>query len=139
MEEQESLFDFNNISYSKFPANIKARYTFKSDLVKIPDSDYYLNIDKNLWIIYDIENNNLFSMTQDQFNDVYLASNFKSQRYLEFIHDSYHNEYNPNNSDLFLYEEIFGDLIEKPAPIRKKLKLVWDLLLKKKIFISKYF
>lgn len=140
MDNTNTLFDFINISYPKFAANIKAKFLFDPELIQIPNSDYYLEVDKNLWIVYDSESDNLFSMTSDQFNEIYMAADKKAQRYVEFIFDSLSNDYpmseNPTSK---LFEEIFGDLIEKPAPITKKWKLVLDLLLNKKIFISKYF
>ena len=138
---ENKLFDFNNISYPKFPAQIKARYIFENELVQIPDSEFFLNVDAGQWLIHDDENKNVFTMSFDQFLDIYLASDKKSQRYCEFIADTKNNDYKIPIEDpsIVLYEEIFGDLIEKPAPIKNKWKLVWDLICNKKIYITRYF
>jgi hypothetical protein len=116
-----TLFDFNNISYTKFPTNVKVRFLFEDELVSLQNTEYYLEVSKNHWLIYDENNDNVFTMTFDQFLDIYIGSNQKSQRYLEFIIDSKNNDYRPTIDDpsTVLYEEIFGDLIEKPAPIKK--------------------
>jgi hypothetical protein len=142
MESQNNIyFNFFNSNNSKLPANIKARHCFEHELFLIPNTDAYFNVDADLWVVYDDENDNLFSMTNDQFFDVYLASDKKSQRYIELVIDSKTNNYKPNLEDksFNLFEEIFGDLIEKEAPIKKRWRLALDLILNKKIFISKYF
>jgi hypothetical protein len=79
--------------------------------------------------------------TFDQFSDLYLASDKKSQRYYEFILDSNKTNYNPNViTTEELLENIIEDIVEKPVKLsfKNRLRLVWDLLLNKKIFISKY-
>ena len=79
-------------------------------------------------------------MTNDQFLDIYTASDKKAQRYIEFVLDSRINNYIPpiSSENFNMFEEIFGDLIEKEAPIKKRWRLVFDLALNKKIYISKY-
>ena len=135
-------FNFHNYSSPKFPQNIRARYCFEPELIKIPHTDAMLEIDPQTWIIFDEENENLWAMTTDQFLDVYVASDKKAQRYFEFVIDSANNDYYPSNisnvEDLF--ENLFEELIEKPVQLSLKgrLALVWDLLLNKKIYISKY-
>ena len=63
------------------------------------------------------------------------------QKYYEFILDSNNNDYNPN---ILTTDELLGnimeELIEKPVKLsfKGKLSLVWDLILNKNIFISKY-
>lgn len=136
-----SLFDFINISFSKFPANVKARYLFEDEWIEIPDSDANLFLESNTWVIYDENLSDVFALTMDQFNDIYLAADKKAQRYIEFVSDSKNNEYTPQlvvDENFNFFEEVFGDLIEKPAPIKKRWRLVLDLILNKKIFISKY-
>ena len=133
-------FDFSNISYPKLPASIRAKYCFDDEQFLIPLTEVYLSVDAGCWIIFDGENDNIFTMTMDQFIDVYIASDKRAQRYLEFVLDSNNNEYTPSlfESKLNLFEEIFGDLIEKPVPIVNKWKLVWDLIIGKSIYLSKY-
>ena len=138
---KDYLFNFNNISYSKFPSEVLAKFCFEEELIEIPDTDAFLKIEKNNWFVLDDSTQNMFSMSNDQFLDIYIASNKKTQRYLEFILDSFLNEYSPVEieENFNFFEEIFGDIIEKPAPIKNKWKLVWDLITNKKIYITKYF
>jgi hypothetical protein len=135
-------FNFHNNSFPKYPHSIKARYCFESELIKIPKTDAMLELDPKTWVIFDEENENLWAMTSDQFLDIYLPSDKKAQRYFEFVFDSANNNYYPNSiaSIEELLETILEDFIEKPVQLSLKgrLALVWDLLLNKKIFISKY-
>jgi hypothetical protein len=77
-----------------------------------------------------------------QFLDIYIASDKKAQRYFEFVFDSANNDYYPSNNLNIeeLFEDIFEELIEKPVQLsfKGRLALVWDLILGKNIFISKY-
>lgn len=141
VDDFDDFFNFVNYSYAKFPSNVEAKYCFENELIKIPDTDVFLNVDQCNWIVYDKAAENLFSMTNDQFLDIYLAGSTKSQRYMEFISDSKRNDYIPEHIDssLYLFEEIFGDIIEKEAPIKKRWKLAFDLISKRKIYLSKYF
>ena len=124
------------------PANIKARYCFESEMVKIPSTDVYLEIQKDTFLGFDEENDNLITFTYDQFVDIYLASDKRSQKYFEFISDSVKNEYYPTNQNLFdvLIEEVKEELLEKEISLtlRGRLRLIWDLVVGKKINISKY-
>ena len=101
-----------------------------------------LEIDPKTWVIFDEENENLWAMTSDQFLDIYIASDKKAQRYFEFVFDSANNDYYPSNNLNIeeLFEDIFEELIEKPVQLsfKGRLALVWDLILGKNIFISKY-
>lgn len=139
-EFNDCYFDFYNSNYPKLPFVVKAKYCFENELIEIPGTDVFFNVDSELWAVYDKENDNLFSMTNDQFLDIYIASDKKAQRYVEFVLDSKINNYIPStNLDNFnMFEEIFGDLIEKEAPIKNRWKLIFDLVLNKKIYLSKY-
>lgn len=136
------LFEFHNYSISKMPSNVKARYCFESEMVKIPTTEVYLEISKDTWLVVDEENENLMTFTYDQFVDIYLASDKKSQKYFEFISDSVKNEYHPSNENLFdvLVDEVKEELLEKEISLtlQGRLRLIWDLILGKKINISKY-
>lgn len=133
-------FEFNNISYPKFPASVRAKYCFDDEQFLIPDTEVYLSVDSGYWVIFDGENDNLFTMTSDQFLDIYIASNKKSQRYLEFVLDSCTNDYVPTPilEKFSLFEDIFGDLIEKEVPIKSRWRLILDLFMKKRIYLSRY-
>lgn len=122
------------------PQEIKARYCFESEMVRIPNTDAFLEVPENTWIGIDALSN-LMYFTFDQFSDLYLASDKKSQRYYEFILDSNKSNYNPNViTTEELLENIIEDIVEKPVKLsfKSRLRLVWDLMLNKKIFISKY-
>lgn len=122
------------------PQEIKARYCFESEMVRIPNTDAFLEVPENTWIGIDALSN-LMYFTFDQFSDLYIASDKKSQRYYEFILDSNKTNYNPNViTTEELLENIIEDIVEKPVKLsfKSRLRLVWDLLLNKKIFISKY-
>ena len=114
----------------------------RTALFVIPKTDALLEIDPKTWVIFDEENENLWAMTSDQFLDIYIASDKKAQRYFEFVFDSANNDYYPSNNLNIeeLFEDIFEELIEKPVQLsfKGRLALVWDLILGKKIFISKY-
>ena len=94
-----------------------------------------------MWVVFDVFNN-IYTFTMDQFADVYMASDKKAIKYYEFVIDSATNDYNPNaiSSTEELLENILEDYIEKPVKLsfKGRLALVWDLLLNKNIFISKY-
>jgi hypothetical protein len=137
----QHYFRFHNYSTSKLPLDIEARYCFEPELVKIPDTEAFLEIDPNVWVAFDVFDN-IYTFTMDQFADVYMASDKKAVKYYEFVIDSATNDYNPNAiaSTEELLETILEDYIEKPVQLsfNGRLALVWDLLLNKKIFISKY-
>lgn len=135
-----NLFNFNNISYTKFPASLKARYLFESEVINLPETEIQAEIPAKTWMAFD-DDNNLYTFSFDQFLDIYIASDKKTQRYLEFVLDSKNNEYQPSVEKEFtfnLFEEIFGDLIEKEVPIKKRWRLIFDLFSNKKIYLSKY-
>ena len=137
----EHYFSFHNYSLSKLPSNIEARYCFESELVKIPNTEAFLEVDPDIWVAFD-SFSNIYTFTMDQFSDIYMASDKKSIKYYEFVLDSTTNDYKPNTitSTEELLENILEDYIEKPVvlSLKGRLSLVWDLLLNKKIFISKY-
>ena len=137
----QHYFSFHNYSTSKLPLNIEARYCFEPELVKIPNTEAFLEIDPNVWVAFDVFNN-IYTFPMDQFADVYMSSDKKAVKYYEFVIDSATNNYNPNAiaSTEELLETILEDYIEKPVQLsfKGRLALVWDLIRNKKIFISKY-
>ena len=137
----DHYFSFHNYSTSKLPLNIEARFCFESELIKIPYTEALLELDPNVWVAFDVDGN-MYTFTMDQFSDVYMASDKKAVKYYEFILDSTNHDYKPGSisSTEELLDNILEDYIEKPVQLSLKgrLALVWDLLLNKKIFISKY-
>lgn len=137
----QHYFIFNSNSISKLPDTIEARYCFEPELVKIPNTEAFLEIDPNIWVGFDVFNN-IYTFTMEQFLETYSASDKKALKYFEFVIDSATNDYKPGavTSTEELLENILEDYIEKPVQLSLKgrLALVWDLLWNKKIFISKY-
>jgi len=137
----QHYFIFNSNSTSKLPDTIEARYCFEPELVQIPNTEAFLEIDPNIWVAFDVFNN-IYTFTMEQFLETYSASDKKALKYFEFVIDSTTNDYKPGavTSTEELLENILEDYIEKPVQLSLKgrLALVWDLLWNKKIFISKY-
>ena len=65
----------------------------------------------------------------------------KASNYLEFVVDSISSDYSPvtSNLDEVLIETV-EEFVEKEISLSflERLKLIWDLILGKKIYISKY-
>ena len=85
---------------------------------------------------------NHFQMTMDQFADIYLASDKKSQNYYEFVLDSVSSDYVPFNETL--EESLLDSLdefVEKEMQLNYKslFLLIWNKLCNKKLFIKDYF
>ena len=53
----QHYFSFHNYSTSKLPLNIEARYCFESELIKIPNTEAFLEIDPDVWVVFDVFNN----------------------------------------------------------------------------------
>ena len=111
-------------------------------MVKIPNTEVFLEVPENTWIAYDEKEDVLLTFTIDQFTNSFIPANKKSQKYFEFITDSLNNEYFPPNENVFdvLADEVKEEFLEKEISLNLKgrLRLIWDLLLGKKINISKY-
>ena len=137
----QHYFIFHSNSSSKLPDTIEARHCFEPELVQIPNTEAFLEIDPNIWVAFDVFNN-IYTFTMQQISESYTPSDKKALKYYEFVIDSATNDYNPNavSSTEELLENILEDYIEKPVQLSLKgrLALVWDLLCNKKIFISKY-
>lgn len=124
------------------PQNILAKYYFESDFINIPNSPAIMEIHPNTWVFIDEENEDLFQMTMDQFSDIYLASDKKSQNYYEFVLDSISSDYVPFNETL--EESLLDSLdefVEKEVELNYKslFRLIWNKLCNKKLFVKDYF
>lgn len=137
-----NFLQFQNILNTKLPSDLDARFCFQSEMVKIPNTEVFLEVPENTWIAYDEKEDVLLTFTIDQFTNSFIPANKKSQKYFEFITDSLNNEYFPPNENVFdvLTDEVKEEFLEKEISLNLKgrLRLIWDLLLGKKINISKY-
>ena len=137
-----NFLQFQNILNTKLPSDLDARFCFQSEMVKIPNTEVFLEVPENTWIAYDEKEDVLLTFTIDQFTNSFIPANKKSQKYFEFITDSLNNEYFPPNENVFdvLADEVKEVFLEKEISLNLKgrLRLIWDLLLGKKINISKY-
>ena len=140
MEIDTHLFLFHNYSDSKFPSNISARYCFYDEVVNIED-DIKMEVAKGCWLVYDTNDNSLLMLSMDDFVKNFKANEKQSKKYFEFVIDSHNVDYSPNYNALddALLDSI-NDLREKEISLSfmGKIRLIIDLILCKKIFISKY-
>ena len=135
-----SLFNFHNHSNPKHPENVDARYCFYEEMVEIPETDAKMVVDKGYWILIQ-DDVNLSLLSMEQFKDIYEPTDKKAQKYFEFVSDSFNVDYSPdyNALDDALLESI-NDLKEKEISLSfmGRMRLIWDLIIGKKIFVSKY-
>ena len=133
----------NRYLYSSFVNSygqeVLARYFFESEFVNIPGTEMSLEVDAEFWAIYREENISLIS--HEDFLSNYMPLDRVANNYIEFVTDSRNAEYTPssNNLDEVLIETA-EEFIEKEISLslRGRMRLIWDLILGKKITISKY-
>lgn len=133
----------NRYLYSSFVNSygqeVLARYFFESEFVNIPGTEISLEVDAEFWAIYHEENISLIS--HEDFLNNYMPLDRVANNYIEFVIDSRNAEYSPssNNLDDVLIETA-EEFIEKEISLslRGRMRLIWDLILGKKINILKY-
>ena len=133
----------NRYLYSSFVdaygREVLARYFFESEFINIPGTEMSLEVDANHWAIYKDESIDLFQ--QDSFVDLFMPVDKVATNYLEFVIDSINSNYSPTNNSLDeVLIETAEEFIEKEISLslRGRLRLIWDLVVGKKINISKY-
>ena len=133
----------NRYLYSSFVdaygREVLARYFFESEFINIPGTEMSLEVDSNHWAIYKDESIDLFQ--HDSFVDLFMPVDKVATNYLEFVIDSINSNYSPTNNSLDeVLIETAEEFIEKEISLslRGRLRLIWDLLIGKKINISKY-
>jgi hypothetical protein len=98
-----------------------------------------LEVDAGDWAT--CENDNLALFHHEEFLKIFVPVDKVASNYLEFVIDSINSDYSPitNNLDEVLIETA-EEFIEKEISLSLKgrLRLIWDLILGKKISISKY-
>ena len=133
----------NRYLYSSFVdaygREVLARYFFESEFINIPGTDMNLEIDAGDWAT--CENDNLALFHHEEFLKIFVPLDKIASNYLEFVIDSINSDYSPasNNLDEILIETA-EEFIEKEISLSfmGRLRLIWDLILGKKINISKY-
>jgi hypothetical protein len=133
----------NRYLYSSFVdaygREVLARYFFESEFINIPGTEMSLEVDNNHWVVCIDESLDLFQ--HNSFIELFEPSDKISKNYLEFVIDSINSEYSPivNNLDEVLIETA-EEFIEKEISLslRGRLRLIWDLIRNKKVYISKY-
>jgi hypothetical protein len=133
----------NRYLYSSFVDSygreVLARYFFESEFINIPGTEMSLEVDAEHWAT--CENDNLALYHHEQFTEVFQPLDKMASNYLNFVIDSRNSDYSPisNSLDEALIETA-EEFIEKEInlSLRGRLGLIWDLVLGKKITISKY-
>ena len=133
----------NRYLYSSFVdaygREVLARYFFESEFINIPGTDMNLEIDAGDWAT--CENDNLALFHHEEFLKIFVPLDKIASNYLEFVIDSINSDYSPasNNLDEILIETA-EEFIEKEISLslNARLRLIWDLILGKKINIFKY-
>ncbi len=133
----------NRYLYSSFVdaygREVLARYFFESEFINIPGTDMNLEIDAGDWAT--CENDNLALFHHEEFLKIFVPEDKVASNYLEFVIDSINSDYSPasNNLDEILIETA-EEFIEKEISLSfgARLRLIWDLILGRKINIHKY-
>lgn len=133
----------NRYLYSSFVdaygREVLARYFFESEFINIPGTDMSLEVDAEHWVT--CENDNLALYSHEQFIQIFQSLDKMASNYLEFVIDSINSNYSPTSNGLDeALIETAEEFIEKEISLSLKgrLRLIWDLILGKKINIFKY-
>jgi hypothetical protein len=120
---------------------VQAKYCFESELVEIPNTEMYLEVDSGMWVIYSEDTDSIDMILPEDFIVNYNPVDKIATNYLEFVVDSISSDYSPvtSNLDEVLIETV-EEFVEKEISLSflERLKLIWKIILGKKIYISKY-
>lgn len=135
----------NRYLYSSFNDkqnnNILARYFFEGEFVNLPNTEISLEVDPYHWVVYDPETENISLFSHEDFLGTYEASDKFAKNYLNFVIDSINSDYHPGIDDITdIVMSVAEELVEKEISLtfKGKVRLIWDLIRNKKIYISKY-
>ena len=124
-----------------YGAEVLAKYCFESELIEIPHTEMFLEVDAGMWIVFTDETESIDLAFHEDFIANFSPVNKIASNYLEFVTDSISSDYSPvtNNLDEVLIETA-EELVEKEISLtfKERVRLIWDLILGKKINISKY-
>jgi hypothetical protein len=133
----------NHYLYSTFVdaygREVLARYFFESDYVNIPNTEMKMEVDPNHWVT--VENDNLSLYFHDDFLNIFVPADKFATNYLNFVIDSINSDYRPGTDDITdIVLSVAEELVEKEISLtfKGKVRLIWDLIRNKKIYISKY-
>ena len=133
----------NHYLYSTFVdaygREVLARYFFESDYVNIPNTEMKMEVDPNHWVT--VENDNLSLYFHDDFLNIFVPADKFATNYLNFVIDSINSDYRPGTEDISdIVLSVAEELVEKEISLtfKGKVRLIWDLIRNKKIYISKY-
>lgn len=133
----------NRYLYSSFVnaygKEVLARYFFESEFVNIPGTDINLEVDAGDWAT--CVNDNIDLYHHNNFIEIFEPADKLAQNYIEFVTDSINSNYMPINDNLSeALIETAEEFIEKEISLSfsARMRLIWDLILGKKINISKY-
>ncbi len=126
---------------SLYNQEVIAKYCFESELVTIPGTDMFLEADAGVWVVYTADLESLYLVSHDDFLNNYTPVDKIASNYLEFVVDSINSDYTPviNMLDESLLETA-EEFIEKEISLtlKERIRLIWDLILGKKVNISRY-
>jgi len=124
-----------------YGAVVLAKYCFESELIDIPGTEMFLEVDPGMWVVYTEETENIDLTFHQDFIANYNPVDKIASNYMEFVIDSINSDYTPviNMLDESLLETA-EEFIEKEISLTlvQRMRLIWDLIWKKKINISKY-
>lgn len=133
----------NHYLYSTFVdaygREVLARYFFESDYVNIPNTEMKMEVDPYHWVA--VENDNLSLYFHDDFIEIFQPADKFATNYLNFVIDSINSDYRPGTEDISsIVMDVAEELVEKEINLtfKSKVRLIWDLIVGKKILISKY-
>lgn len=124
-----------------YGAEVLAKYCFESELIDIPHTEMFLEVDAGMWVVFTQETESIDLTFHEDFLANYSPVDKIASNYLEFVTDSISSDYSPfvNNLDEMLIESV-EEFVEKEISLtlKQRMRLIWDLILGKKINISKY-
>ena len=89
---------------------VQAKYCFESELVEIPNTEIYLEVDSGMWVIYSEDTDNIDMIFHEDFLANYNPVDKIATNYLEFVVDSISSDYSPVTSNL---DEVLIETVEE--------------------------
>lgn len=85
-------FKFITISDTKLPNAIKARFCFEEEMILIPNTEANLIISPLHWVFTDMDGTEIFTLSYEQFSEIYVGYNDTSWNYMDLVSDSVSND-----------------------------------------------